>query len=75
MTVLHDKSEITLSVYICPLWNWALDLLQDPLLRLHFIWDAQSLYKHNGTSFEHFIHASEPWMVDTWWDIQVGRYL
>ncbi|KAG1902756.1 uncharacterized protein F5891DRAFT_1127421 [Suillus fuscotomentosus] len=50
------------------LWDWAMDLLVNPLLALHFVWDAQWLYKHNGTRFERFFH--EPWTGDHWWDLQ-----
>ncbi|KAG1835880.1 hypothetical protein DFJ58DRAFT_847294 [Suillus subalutaceus] len=51
-----------------PLWDWAMDLLANPLLALHFVWDAQRLYKHNGTHFERFFQ--EPWMGDRWWNLQ-----
>jgi hypothetical protein len=50
-----------------------MDLLQDPLLAPHFVWDAQRLYKHDGTHFERFIH--EPWTADRWWEVQVCMYL
>ncbi|KAG2036685.1 hypothetical protein BDR03DRAFT_982794 [Suillus americanus] len=40
----------------------------DPLLAPHFVWDAQRLYKHDGTHFECFFH--EPWTVDRWWNVQ-----
>ncbi|KAG2057487.1 hypothetical protein BDR06DRAFT_980881 [Suillus hirtellus] len=42
-----------------PLWEWALDLLGNLVLAPHFVWDAQHLYKHNGTEFECFYN--EPW--------------
>jgi hypothetical protein len=47
-----------------------MDLLQDTRLAPSFVWDAQRLYKHNGTGFERFI--DEPWTADRWWRIQVG---
>ena len=59
-------------MYTRPLWNWALDLLSDPLLAPHFIWDTQCLYKHNGVRYEHFI--DEPWTADRWWEVQVRLY-
>lgn len=59
-------------MYTRPLWDWALDLLADPLLALYFVWNAQCLYKHNGTCYERFI--DEPWMADHWWRIQVCSY-
>jgi hypothetical protein len=56
-------------VYVRPLWDWALDLLDNSLLAPHFVWDAQRVFKHNGTCFERFY--DEPWTGDQWWKIQV----
>ncbi|KAF9219660.1 hypothetical protein BS17DRAFT_716720 [Gyrodon lividus] len=66
--VTHKGQDLEFKVYIQLLWDWALDLLQEPLLAPHFVWDAQQLYKHDGTDFERFIH--EPWTTDHWWNIQ-----
>ncbi|KAI6013281.1 hypothetical protein EDC04DRAFT_2870836 [Pisolithus marmoratus] len=55
-----------------PLWDWALDLLQNPSLAPHFVWDAQWLFKHDGEKYERFY--TEPWTGDRWWDIQVHSY-
>ncbi|KAG1793018.1 hypothetical protein EV424DRAFT_1548534 [Suillus variegatus] len=68
ISVPYKKEELEFDVHTWPLWDWALDLLQDPSLAPHFIWDAQRLYKHNGTDFKRFIH--EPWTADRWWRIQ-----
>ncbi|KAI6131231.1 hypothetical protein EDD16DRAFT_1514591 [Pisolithus croceorrhizus] len=68
VNVHHAKHNLEFDVHYCPLWDWAMDILQDPLLQPHFIWDAQCLYKHNGECFEHFI--DEPWTGDRWWNIQ-----
>ncbi|EGN93201.1 hypothetical protein SERLA73DRAFT_126702 [Serpula lacrymans var. lacrymans S7.3] len=57
-------------VYYRPLWDWALDLLQDACLAPHFEWDAKWLYKYNGESFVQFYH--EPWTANRWWDIQLS---
>ena len=46
------------------------DLLNNPHLAPHFVWDAERLYKHNGAEFERFY--DEPWTADRWWDIQVS---
>ncbi|KAJ7440387.1 hypothetical protein FB451DRAFT_1344114 [Mycena latifolia] len=51
-----------------PLWNWALDLIQDPRLAPFFVWDAERTYKYNGSSFVRFY--TEPWTADTFWEIQ-----
>ncbi|KAG1841300.1 hypothetical protein DFJ58DRAFT_718174 [Suillus subalutaceus] len=62
ITARHKREDLTFDVYTRPLWDWALDLLQDPLLAPHFVWDAQRLYKHDGAHYEHFYH--EPWTAD-----------
>ncbi|KAG2029665.1 hypothetical protein BDR03DRAFT_880244 [Suillus americanus] len=68
ITVPYKKEQRVFEVYARPIWDWALDLLDNPLLAPHFVWDAQRVYKHNGTNFERFF--SEPWTADRWWDIQ-----
>lgn len=65
----HQKGKLDFDVYSRPLWDWAMDLLSEPILVPHFEWDAQRLYKHNSTQYEWFIH--EPWTADHWWRIQV----
>ncbi|KAG1742470.1 hypothetical protein EDB19DRAFT_1827677 [Suillus lakei] len=67
--VPYKKEQRTFQVYARPIWDWALDLLDNLLLAPHFIWDAQRVYKHNSTNFEWFF--SEPWTADCWWDIQI----
>ncbi|KIJ11399.1 hypothetical protein PAXINDRAFT_157319 [Paxillus involutus ATCC 200175] len=47
----------------------ALDLLANPLLAPHFVWDAQHLFKHGDIDYECFY--TEPWMGNQWWDIQI----
>ncbi|KAI6007738.1 hypothetical protein F5J12DRAFT_782731 [Pisolithus orientalis] len=61
--VAYKKEVWTYEVHTQPIWEWALDILA-----LHFIWDAQCLFKHDGHGFEHFY--DEPWTGDSWWDIQ-----
>ncbi|KAI6011650.1 hypothetical protein EDC04DRAFT_2871060 [Pisolithus marmoratus] len=68
VNVHHAKHNLEFDVHYCPLWDWAMDVLQDPRLQPHFVWDAQHLYKHNGECFECFI--DEPWTGDRWWNIQ-----
>ncbi|KAG1776116.1 hypothetical protein EV702DRAFT_1180116 [Suillus placidus] len=68
ITTRHKREDLVFDVYTHPLWDWALDLLQDPLLAPHFVWDAQRLYKHDGTHYECFFH--EPWTADRWWNVQ-----
>ncbi|KAG1771692.1 hypothetical protein EV702DRAFT_1048909 [Suillus placidus] len=68
ISIPYKKEELEFDVHTWPLWDWAMDLLQDPSLASHFVWDAQHLYKHDGTDFKQFIH--EPWTADHWWRIQ-----
>ena len=51
-----------------PLWDYCLELLQHEELIHAFQWDAQRLFKFDGTRFEQFI--DEPWTADDWWNIQ-----
>ncbi|KIO04410.1 hypothetical protein M404DRAFT_143459 [Pisolithus tinctorius Marx 270] len=48
--VPYKKEECTFEAHIRPLWEWALDILENPFLGPHFTWDAQRLYRHNGSS-------------------------
>ncbi|KAG0700512.1 hypothetical protein DFH29DRAFT_876568 [Suillus ampliporus] len=70
ITVPYKQEERVYEVHALPIWEWALNLLENPLLVLHFIWDAQCVYKHNGMGFERFY--DEPWTGDQWWDVQSG---
>ncbi|KAG2110903.1 uncharacterized protein F5147DRAFT_745048 [Suillus discolor] len=66
--VTYKRNEQEYEVHAQPVWDWALDLLDNPLLTLHFMWDACCVYKHNSTDFKCFFN--EPWTGDWWWDIQ-----
>ncbi|KAG1787607.1 uncharacterized protein HD556DRAFT_1448617 [Suillus plorans] len=50
------------------LWDWAVDLLQDPEVGLHFVFDAQQLSKFDGEKFVRYIH--EPWTANAFWEYQ-----
>ncbi|KAI5981570.1 hypothetical protein EDD15DRAFT_2391765 [Pisolithus albus] len=64
----YKGGDFTFPVYARSLWDWALDLLSNPLLAPHFTWDAQRLFKYDGNTYERFY--SEPWTGDRWWNIQ-----
>lgn len=68
----YGDADITYDLWYQPLWDWGLDLLRDPRLAERMVWDAQRLYKHNGTEWVRFYH--EPWTAKTWWKIQVGGH-
>ncbi|KAG1861216.1 hypothetical protein F4604DRAFT_1929797 [Suillus subluteus] len=68
VAVTYKKNEQVYEVHAKPIWDWALDLFDNPLLAPHFVWDACHDYKHNGVQFKCFFN--EPWTGDRWWDIQ-----
>ncbi|KAH7927024.1 hypothetical protein BV22DRAFT_1153995 [Leucogyrophana mollusca] len=55
-------------IHYRPLWDWACDLLRNPQVGPHFVFDAQRLSKYNGTSFVRFY--DEPWTANAFWDAQ-----
>ncbi|KAG2151677.1 uncharacterized protein EDB93DRAFT_1240030 [Suillus bovinus] len=61
ITVPYKKEQQVYETHALPLWDWALDLLANPLLAPHF---------NNGRKFEHFYN--EPWTGDRWWDVQAS---
>jgi hypothetical protein len=65
--VPYKRQERVYQVHALPIWEWVLDLLENPLLAPHFTWDAQRVFKHNGTGFECFY--DELWTADRWWDV------
>ncbi|KAI6103432.1 hypothetical protein F5141DRAFT_1065249 [Pisolithus sp. B1] len=69
MVAPYKGEDFTFPVYAWLLLEWVLDLLLNPLLALHFTWDAQKLFKYDGSKYERFY--SEPWGGDCWWNIQV----
>ncbi|EPQ59138.1 hypothetical protein GLOTRDRAFT_103193 [Gloeophyllum trabeum ATCC 11539] len=68
ITMPYGDEDHSYEVHYRPLWNWALDLLQEEHLIPYWHWDAQRCYKFNGSHFTRFLH--EPWTADRWWDIQ-----
>ncbi|KAI5994114.1 hypothetical protein F5J12DRAFT_785896 [Pisolithus orientalis] len=68
--VPYKKEECMFKAHIHPLWEWALDILENPFLSPHFTWDTLRLYRHNSTEYEHFY--DKPWTGDYWWDIQLS---
>ncbi|KAG1813073.1 hypothetical protein DFJ58DRAFT_850692, partial [Suillus subalutaceus] len=66
--VPHRDQEHDFDVWYRPLWDWACDLLKDPRLGPHFVFDAQRLYKFDGRDFVHFF--DKPWTANTFWNSQ-----
>ena len=46
----YKDKKLEFQFLCCDLWEWAMDLVKDPLLAPHFHWDAQCLYKYKGKS-------------------------
>ncbi|KAI5993201.1 hypothetical protein EDD15DRAFT_2388095 [Pisolithus albus] len=68
VTAVYKKESRIFEVHTRPVWEWALDILDNDFLAPHFVWDAQRLFKYDGRGFERFY--DEPWTGDSWWDIQ-----
>ncbi|KAI6100965.1 hypothetical protein EV401DRAFT_2061435 [Pisolithus croceorrhizus] len=56
------------TMYYRSLWDWACGLLKHPSIGPHFVFDAQRLFKFDGSSFIRFI--DEPWTANEFWNIQ-----
>ncbi|KAK6992349.1 hypothetical protein R3P38DRAFT_2802824 [Favolaschia claudopus] len=63
--VNYNKEDKMFDTYVRPLWDWALNLIQDPGLASSFVWDPE---KFNGDSYIRFYH--EPWTADAFWNAQ-----
>ncbi|KAH9911521.1 uncharacterized protein BXZ73DRAFT_56902, partial [Epithele typhae] len=50
------------------LWDWALGLIQDPILAEHFEWYPKRQYRWNGQKWTRFV--DEPFTANRCWDIQ-----
>ncbi|KIJ58540.1 hypothetical protein HYDPIDRAFT_184182 [Hydnomerulius pinastri MD-312] len=68
ISVPYRKEEHQFDVHFRPLWNWAIDLLRDPRIGPHAVFDAERLYKYNGSKFVRFF--DEPWTADAFWNAQ-----
>ncbi|KAJ6610879.1 hypothetical protein B0H10DRAFT_2165954 [Mycena sp. CBHHK59/15] len=62
VTVPYKTGPQTFEMYARPLWNWALDIVQDPHLADFFVWDAERDYIFNGDRWEYFF--TEPWTAE-----------
>ncbi|KAF7337221.1 hypothetical protein MSAN_02274500 [Mycena sanguinolenta] len=67
--VLYKNAPQSFQMFARPLWEWTLDLIQDPCLAPCFVWDAVKMYRHNGKSFVRF--WNEPWTGNAFWQIQI----
>ena len=65
----YKKTERSYEVWVRPLWEWGLDLLNHPRLISKFVWDAEHVFKYDGSHWVRCFH--EPWTANNWWKIQV----
>ena len=70
LTAIHKHHELVFKFWCHSLWDWILNLVDNPLLAPYFEWNAQKLFKHDGMKFVHFVH--EPWTADRFWNVQVS---
>ncbi|KAF8835863.1 hypothetical protein BDN67DRAFT_992304 [Paxillus ammoniavirescens] len=62
VSIPYRKEEHHFDVHFQPLWDWVTDLLSDPHVGPHAVFDAERLYKYNGHQFVQFI--DEPWTAN-----------
>ncbi|KAJ7919809.1 hypothetical protein B0H13DRAFT_1988027 [Mycena leptocephala] len=55
-------------MYARPLWDWTLQLVQDPRLSDVIVWDAEKAYFYNGEKYVRFF--TEPWTANAVWAVQ-----
>ncbi|KAG1890746.1 uncharacterized protein F5891DRAFT_1131606 [Suillus fuscotomentosus] len=68
VVVPFQGDDKTFQLFHRSIWDWAVDLLQDPQVGPHFFFDAERLSKFNGDKFIRFIH--EPWTANAFWEYQ-----
>jgi|ERR1700688_164812 len=70
LTATYSRHEIAFDFWCRSLWDWVLDLVGNPALAPYFEWDAQKVFKHDGSKFVRFFN--EPWTADRSWEVQVS---
>ncbi|KAJ7176117.1 hypothetical protein C8R43DRAFT_1084647 [Mycena crocata] len=68
VSVPYKRVDQVFEMYARPLWNWTLDLVQDPHLADFFVWDAEQNFRFNGQKWIRFF--TEPWTAKAMWDLQ-----
>ncbi|KAH9001798.1 hypothetical protein EDB86DRAFT_2801335, partial [Lactarius hatsudake] len=68
--VWYNGVDQTFPMSFCPLWDWAVNLIMNPQLVDHFIWDVQCIFRHNGETTTQTCVYHEPWTGDAFWDLQ-----
>ncbi|KAJ3500632.1 hypothetical protein NMY22_g19198 [Coprinellus aureogranulatus] len=60
---------VSIDVWVRPLWDWCLELVDNPDIVSQFHWNAEKISRHDGVEFVRFFN--EPWTGNTWWEIQL----
>ncbi|KAG1888651.1 hypothetical protein F4604DRAFT_1889529 [Suillus subluteus] len=68
ISVPYDGTIQVFDLHYRNLWEWASDLLRDPRLFPHMVFDAQRLSKFDGKTFVNFV--DEPYTAEAFWNIQ-----
>lgn len=58
-------------VWVRPIWTWVEDMLQNPDLIHHFVWDACHMSKFDEQTNSWVRFYDEPWTADRFWETQV----
>ncbi|KAG2045824.1 hypothetical protein BDR06DRAFT_1044882, partial [Suillus hirtellus] len=69
ISVPYDSKMWNFDLHYRDLWGLASDLLGDPHIFPHFMFDTQCLSKFDGETFVCFV--DEPYTVQDFWDVQV----
>ena len=67
----YNEKPYTFDVWVRPIWTWLEDMLQNPNLIEHFVWDACKMSKFDEKSNSWVRFYDEPWTADRAWEIQV----
>ncbi|KAG1860911.1 hypothetical protein F4604DRAFT_1893733 [Suillus subluteus] len=68
ISVPYDDTIRQFDLYYWDLCEWAADLLRDPRLFPHMVFDVQRFSKFDGKTFVHFV--DEPFTADAFWNVQ-----
>ncbi|KAG1838310.1 hypothetical protein F4604DRAFT_1997251 [Suillus subluteus] len=68
ISVPYDDTIRQFDLYYRDLWEWAADLLRDPRLFPHMVFDAQRFSKFDGKTFIRFV--DKPFTADAFWNVQ-----
>ncbi|KAG2738194.1 hypothetical protein P692DRAFT_20669266, partial [Suillus brevipes Sb2] len=68
ISVPYDGTIREFDLHYRNLWEWATDLLRDPQLFPHMVFDAQHFSKFDGKTFVTFV--DEPYTAEAFWNVQ-----